>query len=47
MNEVQSIGEYSRGSHTVYYHHYHIVWITKYRYKVMTGNLQKRIREIV
>jgi hypothetical protein len=25
---------YSRGQHTVYYHRYHIVWITKYRYKI-------------
>ncbi len=47
MQEAQSIKQYSRGSHTVYYHHYHIVWITKYRYKVLTGGLQKRIREIV
>ena len=29
---------YSTGSHTVFYHRYHIVWITKYRYKVLQGN---------
>ncbi len=23
------------GAHTVFYHLYHIVWITKYRYKVL------------
>ena len=38
---------YSRGSHTVYHHRYHIVWITKYRYKVLEGRLRERIREII
>ena len=27
---------YDTGAHTVFYHRYHIVWITKYRYKVLT-----------
>ncbi|ALN41240.1 transposase [Rickettsia rhipicephali] len=39
--------DYSKSSHTVFYHHFHIVWITKYRYKVLTGNLRIRIREII
>ena len=39
--------EYSKTSHTVFYHRYHIVWITKYRKRVMTGNLRLRIREII
>ena len=26
---------YTSGSHTVFHHRYHIVWITKYRYKVL------------
>ncbi|KDO02200.1 IS200/IS605 family transposase [Rickettsia tamurae] len=38
---------YSRKSHTVYYHRYHIVWITKYRYKVLTYDIKKRVREII
>jgi putative transposase len=32
------------GSHTVFHHRYHIVWITKYRYKVLEGALRERIR---
>ncbi|MCH8952398.1 MAG: IS200/IS605 family transposase, partial [Proteobacteria bacterium] len=28
---------YDTGAHTVFYHRYHIVWITKYRFKVLTG----------
>ena len=39
--------KYSKSSHTVYYHRYHIVWITKYRYKVLTHGIKKRVREIV
>ena len=38
---------YSRGSHTTYHHRFYIVWITKYRYKVLRGALQRRVREIV
>ena len=38
---------YSKGSHTKYHHRFHIVWVTKYRYKVLRGALQRRVREIV
>lgn len=39
--------EYRRGSHTVYNLEYHIVWITKYRYKVLTGEVALRARELI
>lgn len=39
--------DYSTGGHTKYRHRYHLVWITKYRYKVLVGELQKRVREII
>lgn len=39
--------EYEKGKHAVYYHRYHIVWITKYRYKVLTRNIKIRVREII
>ena len=38
---------YTSGSHTVFHHRYHIVWITKYRYKVLEGALRDRIRTII
>lgn len=50
MNECCSFAEiskYSKGSHTTYYHRYHLVWITKYRYKVLRGALQKRVRDLI
>ena len=39
--------DYSKTSHTVFYHRFHIVWITKYRKRVLSGNLRMRVREIV
>ena len=38
---------YDRGSHTVFHHRYHIVWITKYRYRVLRGELRERVRAII
>lgn len=38
---------YSKSNHTVFYHRFHIVWITKYRYKVLQGEIRIRIREII
>ncbi len=38
---------YSKGSHTTFYHRYHVVWATKYRYKVLRGVMRERIREII
>ena len=39
--------EYSKSSHAVFHHRYHIVWITKYRKRVLAGELRLRIREII
>ncbi len=38
--------QYDKGKHTVFHHRYHIVWITKYRYKVLQGAIRTRVREI-
>ncbi len=39
--------DYSKTSHTVFYHRYHLVWITKYRKRVLSGELRLRIREVI
>ena len=36
-----------KGSHTQYSIEYHIVWTTKYRYKVIEGKIAERLREIL
>ena len=38
---------YSTGCHTVFHHRYHIVWVPKYRYKVLRGKIRERIRTII
>jgi putative transposase len=39
--------QYNTGKHCVYYHRYHLVWSTKYRYKVLQGDIQLRVRDIL
>ena len=39
--------DYRYGSHTVYQIEYHFVWVTKYRYKVLRGEVAERLRELV
>lgn len=39
--------KYRTGSHTIYDIKYHFVWITKYRYKVLQGNIAVRLRELL
>jgi len=38
---------YDKGKHCTFYHRYHLVWITKYRYKVLNGDVRLRVREII
>ena len=37
---------YSTAGHTKFHNRYHIVWVTKYRYKILTQEMRYRIREI-
>jgi putative transposase len=39
--------QYNSGKHCVFYHRYHLVWSTKYRYKVLQGNIRLRVRDII
>lgn len=36
-----------KSSHVQYDIEYHVVWTTKYRYKVLQGKLAERLREII
>lgn len=38
---------YRLGSHTVFDIKYHLVWVTKYRYKVLAGEVAIRTREVI
>jgi len=38
---------YRRGAHTIFEIHLHLVWTTKYRKPVMTGEVALRVRELI
>ena len=38
---------YKHGPHTVWDCKYHLVWLTKYRYSVLTGDISVRTRELL
>lgn len=39
--------EYKTGGHSIYDIEYHLVWVTKYRYQVLSGEVAHRAREII
>ena len=41
------MAEYREGAHTVYDIKYHMVWVTKYRYQVMRGDIAVRARDMI
>lgn len=38
---------YRKSSHAVYDIKYHVIWVTKYRYKVLRGPIAVRARELI
>ena len=38
---------YRKGAHTVYDIQYHLVWVTKYRYHVLEGEIAVRARDLI
>ena len=41
------MAEYQTNSHSIYDIKYHIIWVTKYRYKVLGGKISERLRELI
>ena len=41
------MAKYDKSSHTVHDIKYHFVWITKYRYKVLKGEVAVRLRDLI
>ena len=39
--------DYRKGSHTIYDIKYHIIWVTKYRYQVLIGDIAYRLRDLL
>jgi len=41
------MAEYRRSAHAVFDLKYHLVWITRYRYKVLRGRVAERTRDLI
>jgi putative transposase len=41
------VKDYRRGAHSVFEVHLHLVWVTKYRRKVRTGEVALRVRDLL
>ena len=41
------MSDYRNSNHTIHDIKYHFVWLTKYRYKVLTGQISQRLRELL
>jgi putative transposase len=41
------MAEYRHSAHAVYDLKYHVVWITKYGYKILRGRLAERARDLI
>jgi putative transposase len=41
------MAENRKGAHTVFNIQYHLVWVTKYRYHVLRGEVAERARELI
>ena len=41
------MSDFRNASHTVYDIQYHVVWTTKYRYKVLREKVAERLRELL
>ena len=39
--------EYRKGPHTIYDIQYHFVWVTKYRYHILKGDVALRVRDLI
>jgi putative transposase len=41
------MAEYRHSAHAVYDLKYHVIWITKYRYKILRGRVAERARDLI
>src|ERR1044071_6008775 len=41
------MAEYRHSAHAIYDIKYHVIWITKYRYKILRGRIAERARDLI
>lgn len=47
MLQNEEMVEYRKSAHAVFDIKYHVVWITKYRYKILRGRVAERARDLI
>ena len=47
MLQDEEMVEYRKSAHAVFDIKYHVVWITKYRYKILRGRVAERARDLI
>ena len=47
MELEPAVVEYRRSAHAVTDLKYHVIWVTKYRYKILRGDIAERARELL
>ena len=47
MHTIGAMAEYRTNAHALWDIKYHVVWITKYRYKVLRGEVAERSRDLI
>ena len=43
----EGMAEYRHSAHAVFDLKYHVIWCTKYRYKIMRGRVAERARDLI
>lgn len=41
------MSRFSRLSHSIWYCHYHIVWVPKYRFRILTGEIKAEVEKCI
>lgn len=41
------MSRFNRLSHAIWYCHYHIIWVPKYRFRILTGDIKTEIEESI
>ena len=47
LYENEGMAEYRHSAHAIYDIKYHVIWITKYRYKILRGRIAERTRDLI
>lgn len=41
------MSRFKSSAHAIWHYHYHIVWVPKYRFRILVGNIKDEIDQII